>query len=225
MKFTNYRNFRDLGGYRLISGGVTLPGVFARSDLALKLTDEEKSYLSAAGFTTLIDLRTPDEAMNYKHALDGEPGFSYHNLRLDNWLRDLFYTPEESATYYHMLLRITDNARVVLTKAAEPEGGVLINCHAGKDRTGTISALILMSAGVEETEIIADYHKTLGNLLPGVPEEELRYHRLVPHAETMRIFLEMFRQRYGDIGGYFDYAGIDRSVLERIRAKLTGKTL
>lgn len=46
---------------------------------------------------------------------------------------------------------------VVTENVLGRNGPALIFCSAGKDRTGLIAALVLATAGVSETEIIADY--------------------------------------------------------------------
>ncbi|MGI6167858.1 MAG: tyrosine-protein phosphatase [Eubacteriales bacterium] len=219
-KFTSIANFRDLGGYRTKTGGRTKYGAFARSDLPKTLTREETDALRAAGYTTVVDLRTPEETIINKNALCGEPGFNYYNLKLDNWLRASFYGPWETAVYYHMLLALTGNVWAIFEVLAEAEGGTIINCYSGKDRTGTVSALLLMIAGVEDSEIVSDYHKTLPNIWPGMSPEELRGHRLVAVAEAMEIFLDMFREKYGDVEHYFSLTGLAPEAIAKIRAKL-----
>lgn len=222
MNFESYKNIRDLGGRRLKSGGMTRYGVFARSNLALTLGGGERDRLRSLGFTTVIDLRTPEETVRYPHPLEGAEGFTYAKLSLDYWLRDCFHTPSESAAYYHMLLDFHANVRAVMEALAGAPGGAIFNCYAGKDRTGVVSALLFLAAGACDDEIIDDYHATLANLWPGIDEGSLIGEKLVPHSEVMRIFLEVFRAKYGDIGGYFDAAGISRRTLDTLGAKLAG---
>jgi hypothetical protein len=38
-----------------------------------------------------------------------------------------------------------------------PAGGVVVHCHAGKERTGVVSALLLALAGVPDQTIAEDY--------------------------------------------------------------------
>ncbi len=218
--FTSVANFRDLGGYRTKSGGTTKYGAFARSDLPKTLTSGEIEALRAAGYTTVIDLRTPEETIVFRHALCGVPGFRYYNLKLDNWLRACFYGPWETAVYYHMLLALTGNVRAIFEVLAEAKGGTIINCYSGKDRTGTVSALLLMIAGAEDSEIVSDYTKSLPNIWPGMSEEELRRHRLVSVAEAMEIFLDMFREKYGDVRTYLSMTGLAPVAYDKIKAKL-----
>ena len=48
------------------------------------------------------------------------------------------------------------------------EGGVLVHCHAGKDRTGLVVALLLAVAGVAPEVIAADYALSEPNLAPSL---------------------------------------------------------
>jgi len=48
-------------------------------------------------------------------------------------------------------------AAAVATIADAPDGAVVVACHAGKDRTGLLIALVLRLVGVPAVPIAADY--------------------------------------------------------------------
>lgn len=220
----NLYNFRDLGGYRLKQGGVTRTGVFARSNIILEITPEETEMLKQKGFTTIVDLRTAEEIDKYRHQLRDVPGFTYLHRKCDNWWRDPFYSPEESAMYYIMLTLLKDNIRGVLSTLADAEGGAMFNCHAGKDRTGTTAALLLMIAGVEDKDIIDDYAKTYTARWGDTPREKLiGKQRLLPLPENMEIFLAMFKAKYGTVDEYCAWIGMPKKKVEKIRGKFVEK--
>ena len=220
----NLYNFRDLGGLKLRNGGETRHGVFARSNIILDITPEETEMLKQKGFTTIVDLRTEAELEKYHHVLREHPDFTYIHSKCDDWWRDQFYTVEESAMYYIMLLLHRDNVRAILTHLADAEGAVMFNCHAGKDRTGITSALILLIAGVEDKEIIDDYAKTYKARWGDTPLEELwMKQRLLPIPENMEMFLAMLRARWGDVEGYCRFIDLPYDKVLSIRRKLTGK--
>jgi len=218
----NLYNFRDLGGLRLRNGGTTQSGVFARSNIIQKITPQETEFLKTQGYRNIVDLRTAAELEKYPHILRDDPDFTYIHSKCDDWWRDPFYTVEEAAMYYIMLLLHRDNIRAILTHLADAEGGVIFNCHAGKDRTGVTAALLLMIAGAEDSEIIADYAKTYTAAWDGImPLEELwKNKRLVPLPENMELFLAMFRARFTDIEGYCRFIGLPSEKLSAIRRKL-----
>lgn len=58
------------------------------------------------------------------------------------------------------MLERRENPARVLRLIAQAEGGVLFHCTAGKDRTGCIAALLLSLAGVELSDVLADYQMT-----------------------------------------------------------------
>ena len=49
------------------------------------------------------------------------------------------------------------NIAKVFKAIANSEGGVMSNCSAGKDRTGVISALVLLLCGVSRENVIKEY--------------------------------------------------------------------
>ena len=62
--------------------------------------------------------------------------------------------------YLGYLDRRPDSVAGALWVIAESRGGALVHCVAGKDRTGTVTALALSVAGVPDEEIVADYAAT-----------------------------------------------------------------
>lgn len=60
-----------------------------------------------------------------------------------------------SPKYYPQLLQwYGDNIANVLNVLTEAGGGVVINCSAGRDRTGLISTLVLLSEGADDDTIL-----------------------------------------------------------------------
>ena len=218
----NLYNFRDLGGLRLKNGGTTRCGVFARSNIIKKITPQETESLKSQGYRNIVDLRTPEELVKTPHILRDDPDFTYIPSKCDDWWRDQFYTPEEAAMYYIMLLLHRDNIRAILTHMAKTEGGTIFNCHAGKDRTGVTAALLLLIAGAEDSEIITDYAKTYTAAWDGIaPLDQLwqEQRRLIPYPENMELFLAMFRARWSNIEGYCRFIDLPADTLEAIRNK------
>jgi protein-tyrosine phosphatase len=145
-------NARDLGGYRTRDGRETQWGAIVRSDNPSTLTDAGKAALVDHGVRTIVDLRTPSEVTEYPNpfAESGSHGIAYHHLSLV----DPAGSPAPEFTtlandYKSMLDRFPDQVGAIMRTIADaPEGGVMIHCMAGKDRTGIMSALLLDLAGV-----------------------------------------------------------------------------
>ena len=75
--------------------------------------------------------------------------------------------------------------------ARAPDGGVLFHCHAGKDRTGLVAALLLALAGTPDEIIAQDYHLSYTYLLPTFDEwlGELTTSALVQPCAAMMCWL------------------------------------
>jgi hypothetical protein len=155
-------NLRDVGGLALTSGGVTRSGVLYRSD-ALYPHDEVPSALPAWPPAVIVDLRSelerelagafgwPAATREHHIPLMGEAAPQV----LDRPLADLYrHTLEASGPLV---------AEVAAIVAAAP-GPVLVQCSAGKDRTGVVVAIMLLAIGVEPGHVVADYTATAGNM-------------------------------------------------------------
>ena len=119
--------------------------------------------------------------------------------------------------------------------AAAPAGGVLVYCHAGKDRTGLVTALVLAVAGVAAADVAADYAVSDGYLQPWY-EEQLRrapdaaarrrlarFLRSALNAarpETMLATLAHLDRHHGGPEAYLAAAGLTETELAGIRRPL-----
>lgn len=121
-------------------------------------------------------------------------------------------------------------AAAVRAVANAPEGGVVVHCYGGKDRTGLVSAFLLRLAGVSIPEIAADYALSEERLrtrheewfAQAADERELARLRRISAtpAPSMVGVLEELERRYGSIGGYLRAGGASDDELERARARL-----
>jgi protein tyrosine/serine phosphatase len=135
--------------------------------------------------------------------------------------------------YLIFLERFRSNVAAAVRAVADaPEGGVVIHCVGGKDRTGLLSAFLLRLAGVDDEEIAADYALSEERLRPrheawfeaAASEEELaRLRRIAqtPAASMSGVFAELER-RYGGVEPYLRGAGVTAEELELVRARLRG---
>src|SRR5919204_6738683 len=123
-------------------------------------------------------------------------------------------------------------ATAVRAVADAPEGGVVIHCAGGKDRTGLLVAFLLHLAGVPEAEIAADYALSEERLPPrhegwfaaAESEEELERLRRIAQtpAESILGVFEELERRYGGAEQYLRSAGTTDQELARARARLHG---
>ena len=118
------------------------------------------------------------------------------------------------------------NIAEVFKAIANAKEGVMFNCSAGKDRTGVVSALLLSLCGASREDIVSDYMITkecnkqrfqlIRENLPGID-----INIVIPRESYMNDFLNLLYNRHGSIENYFNAIGIDSSVRDAIKRKLT----
>lgn len=234
-------NVRDLGGLPTTDGRRTRSHALIRSDILARLTSTGKQALLDYGVATVIDLRWPDEVAGEPSAFalgtpqPGEP--VYRILPVENRnspdIEQIDSAPSQTEKYTLTLdFCRPELAAIVGAVAAAPAGGVLLHCHAGKDRTGIVAALLLGLVGVPDGVIAADYAASEAQLWPlfrrmqadaaGDPIRLAALQHKVPAAppETMLAMLAHLRNRYGGVRAYLLSAGLTETTLARIEERL-----
>jgi protein-tyrosine phosphatase len=228
-------NARDLGGYATADGRMTRWGAVVRSDSLAALTPAGREALVDYGVRSIVDLRLPDEVAEQPNPF-AEPdthGVAYANVSfIDPGVGPVDDITTLADDYTSMLDRFGEKVAAVMTTIARaPEGGVLVHCAAGKDRTGLVSALLLGLVGVAPETIAADYALTAECLRPrdeqwlesgpgDRAEREEALARFAPTAEVMLEVLDRLTERYGGVEAYLLEAGVAPDDLARLRARL-----
>jgi protein-tyrosine phosphatase len=228
-------NARDLGGYVTEDGRQTRWGAVVRSAALGALTEAGRAALADYGVRAIVDLRLPDELDREPNpfAEPGDHGIAYTNVSI---LDPAAGFPPDTVTLAENYLWSLEKfgglvATAVEAVARAPEGGVLIHCAAGKDRTGLISAMLLGVVGVPAATIADDYALTAELLRPREQEwlengpgeraeREALLARFAPTAEVMLEVLHKLTERYGGVQPYLLEAGLSRGDLERLRDRL-----
>jgi protein-tyrosine phosphatase len=168
------RNFRDLGGYPTADGRRVRWGQLFRADSLAELTDGDVDYLGRIGLARVIDLRGDAEISERPNRLAGRASFSYAQIAIGEgdlspaeWARK-FESGEFGEIDASWLVRgyrrtLDERAHrvgdVLRALAAAPTPAVF-HCTAGKDRTGVVSALLLLLLGVPREVVVGDYSLT-----------------------------------------------------------------
>ncbi len=228
-------NARDLGALPTASGQVTRRGAVVRSDSLTSLTPAGREALLAYGIRTVVDLRLPFELKSDPNpfARRDHHGVAYHNV---SFIDPGSHPPTIAMTlaedYTGMLGRFGQRvAAVITTIAGAADGGVVIHCAAGKDRTGLIVALLLSTLGVAPERIAEDYALTAESLRahddrylaegPGDrAEREATLRHFQARPEVMTEVLTGIDERYGGAERYLLQAGVRSKDLDRLRARL-----
>ena len=161
-------NLRDFGGYPTADGRMIRRGMLYRSGTMALLTPEDSAQLRSLGIRAICDFRRPGERKS-------EPT-SWHDASVDYYCRDysgatgvlvdMVRQERTTAAYmkaamlavYHEIA--TDHAEAyaaMFRQMLEGHLPILINCSAGKDRTGAGAAMVLAALGVSRDVIVEDY--------------------------------------------------------------------
>jgi protein-tyrosine phosphatase len=237
-------NVRELGGHPTADGSETRFGAIVRSDSVSQLTDAGWEALVAHGVRTVVDLRGDHEReedpprelpVDVVHVPFMEANEEEWQEIAEEIETAAAAAPDvETSTrdvYVIFLERFKGNVAAAVREVARaPEGGVVVHCVGGKDRTGLLTAFLLHVAGVPEEEIAADYALSEERLRPrheawfeaAESDEELeRLQRIAqtPAGSMIGVFRELER-RYGSVEGYLRSAGVEEEDLERVRSRL-----
>ena len=226
---------RDLGGFPTRDGRTTRSHAVIRADNLCRLTAHGRSAMMRYGVRTAIDLRDPRE-----HALEHDP-FARDELREVERVDIPLLTGEfwrawhGSMTGHEGDLLFLETCRepvatLFTALAAAPDGAIVMYCHAGKERTGIASALLLELAGVDRTMIGREHALSDEHLAPLYaawreaepdPEERQRLtHVLRPDPEQMSLTLDALDELYGGIERYLHDCGVEARDIAAVRRRV-----
>lgn len=226
-------NFRPLGE------GAIRPGMLYRSGSLSGLGPVGAEGLRALGVRTVIDLRSDEELTRLPAGLPG--GIAYRSLPVSAGsaggasapLSDDETIERIKASYRGIVRRDRETIARVLSILAEPDAlPAVICCTAGKDRTGVLSAILLLAVGITPEAVREDYDRTNRHLrgrqremveamagqvtsfaMPdgGVPDVMLR-------ADPG--YLEAAMQEIGNVPSFLGDIGVPDATLDTLRARL-----
>lgn len=203
-EFGTIYNFRDFGGYAGQDGRALKTDRLFRSAHLAALSPEDRSAIGDLNIDLVVDLRHaperkkqpsrfPDPAPHVHEYPDApealEAKVAPHEAFLEHELHSAAdahgymmrsYTTRPHDPGFQKIFG--DTLRFMAKADDENPAGVLVHCAAGKDRTGTLCALIQSVLGVSREDIMADYMMTL---------DAVDIDKIIGPAA------EMFSQRYG----------------------------
>ncbi len=251
VELSGVHNFRDLGGYAIKGGGRLRRGLLWRSGQHHEANDSDLATIDSLGLAHIFDLRSDRERASHPcrrsktfagtvHFItDGSAVQAPHVAAATGLRRDAESTRENMhRSYRGMPFRPKLNEAITnyLHTLANSSGASLINCMAGKDRTGFAVAMLHSAVGVHHDDIIADYlltntagdplariaagGRSISHVVSEMNEEALRVIMSV-EAEWLDIAFESIREQFGSVQAYQAATfGVDEVILERLRANL-----
>ena len=244
-------NFRDFGGVTVEGGARVATGALYRCGQPSPLGTTPFDAIAALDIAAVVDLRFPDEVRSAIfpwpdhsrpvriHMENGDVGNAPHHAFFSASLETVedvhrlygaFYAGlPEDPRYQSLITR-------ALLAFAKADGPVLVNCSAGKDRTGFLAALLLRVLGARDDDILADY--MLSNAPPAKaalrPEIERRFAvhgNMLPREDILDAILGVspaylessfaaIAAMAGSLPAYLDQIGVDDGARATLRTRL-----
>ncbi len=244
-------NLRDYGGYAVTGGGRVRSGVLFRSGQHMEASGEDLALVHALDIRTVIDLRGTSERAGFP--CRRHPDFAAEVIAYDGETSNS--PPHEGGGGAVVMTPAKARERMLAVYTRMPvnpamiwvfqqyfnaldanEGGSLVHCFAGKDRTGIAASLLLHVLGVHHDDITHEF--LLTNDAPtrailerqSLPRMEAHYGRIEPEAlhnlmgvlpEYLETYIKEVTRDHGSLDTYLAaILGVDGPRKERLRAKL-----
>ncbi|MFU7528126.1 tyrosine-protein phosphatase [Qipengyuania sp. ASV99] len=244
-------NLRDYGGYAAASGAQVKTGLLFRSGQHMEASAADLDAIQALDIRTIIDLRGTSERSGFpcrRHA-----DFAAHVIAFDGETTSsppheggggrVEMTPEKArermiAVYTKM--PVNPAMIAMFTRYFEAletrDGGSLVHCFAGKDRTGIAASLLLHVLGVHHDDVVGEFLRT--NDAPtqhilerqSLPRMEAHYGIIAPEAvrnlmgvreEYIATYWTQVERSHGSVDAYLAQTlGVDETRKARLRERL-----
>jgi protein-tyrosine phosphatase len=213
-------NVRDLGGYPTSDGHFVREKTLIRAGNLDHITAAGQQQLIDYGVKTIIDLRDTWETQRFPDVFAQSTAVTYLNIPFlgDKYLEDEDPSARVVSTIQDIYCIYLDHCQeqigAIISAIAEATPSIVFHCHAGKDRTGLIAALVLGAIGVEDSTIAEDYAQTT-----------LQADRSVigidwsAEPETMLGTLNYLQANYGGVANYLQLCGLSGTQLQDMQAR------
>lgn len=159
-------NARDLGGFLTTEGKITKFNQYVRCEEMSQISDSDIEFLKEYGIHNCIDLRSHKQIEENPCPLSNVSGMKYHLVNADTSFSErtekIMHVEHFSAeTWADIQYAALDEQSIWMGKAvqllASCEGGVIFNCHSGRNRSNLMALLILAIAKAPYDDIVAEY--------------------------------------------------------------------
>lgn len=245
-------NFRDYGGYAVAGGGRLKRGVLWRSGQHHGATDTDLERIAALGLAAVFDLRSNHErashpcrrpagfAARIHHAPDPSQHAAPHVAAARATRQRTAQNTREGLVRNYARIAFRPELQGMTTRliasVAAGEGATLVNCMAGKDRTGIAVAMVQLAAGAHRDDVLADYllTNTAGNVeariaagaetiraITGQIDDASLRVLMGVEAEYLETAFAAMEAEYGSLDAYLERAlGADAAMRDKLRATL-----
>jgi protein-tyrosine phosphatase len=244
-------NFRDFGGYTVAGGGRLKRGLLWRSGQHHGASDADLERIAALGLADVFDLRSSTERSNQPCRRPAEfPATVHvggdplaiaapHLAAASDKPRDAAVVREGMRRNYAKIAfrpELIEMMRRQLAVLAEGRGPSLVNCMAGKDRTGIAVAMIQLALGVHRDDVLEDYLLTntagdpAARIAAGAETIKAVARQMDPEvlqvimgveAEYLENAFTAIGEQSGSVDGYLrEVLGVDDVIRERLLEQL-----
>lgn len=250
LKFDSVLNVRDFGGQAITGGGRVITDKLFRGAQLSSMSERDRKKLSGFGVSLLVDMRYRSERERQATQLGSGFAPDIFTLLKEHDQKDVdALAPHEMFVIHelgtqddarrYMMESYTDRpespAFISLTsrslkQLAQGQDTLYVHCAAGKDRTGTFAAILLMILGVSPDDIMEDYMRTREvvdfHLIIEMTAKKMqeRYGRpydteaLMPFFGVEPDFLNASLNIIGDIQKYaYDILGLTSAEIDDLR--------
>ncbi len=198
--------------------------------------------LRAINVKTIIDLRAEEERKKsriFKGIVTINTPIDYNN-RIKEKVMPIIYKKNVKKEVFNIIyneyINFVEKEKDVIKRIfsfLENENNypVLIHCRAGKDRTGFVIAIILLSLDADSEMIINDYLESnkyilnraknilrLLNILSfGIFYTDNIELVLASHPHNIKVVIDIINDKYGGIANYLKDCGVKIEVLKKIK--------
>lgn len=169
--FETIRNFRDFGGYPTAEGGMIRTGKLYRSGNYSEASSAELGQVEKLNIVFQVDLRRPDERERMVARWSAPKTITHDGGReseaphvqflkqvavnkdeAEGWMIE-YYKKAPFRSHHIELFQHWFHGLMTL----QNDEAALVNCTAGKDRTGILCAITKYALGVKEESLLEDY--------------------------------------------------------------------
>ncbi|MEH7552491.1 tyrosine-protein phosphatase [Bacillus altitudinis] len=175
IQFSKLANFREVGGLQTTDQMVIKQGMIYRSADLSRLTKQDILTFSTLGIQTVCDLRTSSERKSHPPKIMEHDKIVHIPMQPDSMMpskwtmfrmliaegKSLSFTPIMKDVYQSMLYERKKEIQQLFTLLSDEKNyPLMLHCTSGKDRTGFLSALIQLAAGVPVHTVLSEYMRS-----------------------------------------------------------------
>ncbi|MEE3606408.1 tyrosine-protein phosphatase [Bacillus altitudinis] len=234
IQFSKLANFREVGGLQTTDQMVIKQGMIYRSADLSRLTKQDILTFSTLGIQTICDLRTSSERKSHPPKIMEHDKIVHIPMKPDSMMpskwtmfrmliaegKSLSFTPIMKEVYQSMLYERKKEIQQLFTLLSDEKNyPLMLHCTSGKDRTGFLSALIQLAAGVPVHTVLSEYMRSN----EGVKMLVKRQERFVRMMSLYRVSKEQIQPLLGVQQDYLEdvlnemmdtYGNAERYLLE-----------